>query len=131
LHNLKHNKVLHERNLFVTIRVSEVPRVPADRRGEITPVCPDCWRVVLHFGVMDEPAVPDALKRVAAREFNPDAMTTSYFLSRDIVVPSLTDDMAHWRTKLFTQMHRSASAAAEYLYLPNNAVVELGTKIAI
>jgi KUP system potassium uptake protein len=131
LHNLKHNKVLHERNLFVTVRASEVPRVPAEQRGEITPICPDCWKVILHFGFMDEPAVPGALHDVAALEFNLDPMTTSYFLSRDIVVPTLGDGMANWRLKVFTQMHRSASAAAEYLYLPNNAVVELGTKIEI
>jgi KUP system potassium uptake protein len=131
LHNLKHNKVLHARNLFVTVRASEVPRVPADQRGEITPIFADCWKVILHFGFMDEPDVPDALNSVAAREFKLDPMTTSYFLSRDIVVPTLVEGMAHWRLKVFTRMHRSASAAAEYLYLPNNAVVELGTKIEI
>jgi len=131
LHNLKHNKVLHERNLFVTVRASEVPRVPADQRGEISPIFADCWKVILHFGFMDEPDVPYALNNVVTRTFGLDPMTTSYFLSRDIVVPTLVDGMSLWRLKVFTRMHRSASAAAEYLYLPNNAVVELGTKIEI
>lgn len=131
LHNLKHNKVLHEFNLFVTMRAHEVPRVELADRGEITPIAEDCWKVILHFGFMDIPDVPKALSQIAGREFRLDPMTTSYFLSRDIVVPAIGDGMAKWREKLFVQMHRSASAAAEYLYLPNNSVVELGTKIEI
>lgn len=131
LHNLKHNKVLHGRNLFVTIRPQEVPKVELDKRGEIILIGKDCWKVILNFGFMDIPDMPEALSQITNREFRLDPMTTSYFLSRDIVVPTFGDGMAKWREKIFVQMHHSASAAAEYLYLPNNSVVELGTKIEI
>ncbi|SCK26323.1 KUP system potassium uptake protein [Variovorax sp. HW608] len=131
LHNLKHNKVLHERNLFVTVRTHEVPRLEPDQRGEIAPICPGCWRVALDFGFMQSPDVPEALRHVTHGHFELDSMTTSYFLSRDIVVPTVGDGMADWREKIFAAMHSSASAAAEYLYLPNNSVVELGSKVEI
>jgi KUP system potassium uptake protein len=85
--------------------------------------------VQLLFGFMDEPDVPRALAQATALSAVLDPMTTSYFLSRDIVVPTFGRAMALWRQKLFSQMHRSASAAADFLKLPNNAVVELGSKI--
>jgi KUP system potassium uptake protein len=75
--------------------------------------------------------VPKALQHIKGRGCELDAMTTSYFLSRDTVIPSMGQDMSYWREKLFAQMHRNASAAADYLNLPNNAVVELGSKIEI
>jgi len=131
LHNLKHNKVLHERNLFVTVRTHEVPRLPPDQRGEVARICQDCWRVVLDFGFMQSPDVPGALAHVMRGSLPFDPMATSYFLSRDIVVPTVGDGMADWREKIFAAMHRGASAAAEYLYLPNNSVVELGSKVEI
>ncbi|SEB24819.1 potassium transporter Kup [Variovorax sp. YR216] len=131
LHNLKHNKVLHERNLFVTVHTHEIPVLPPDQRGEMTPICQDCWRVVLDFGFMQSPDVPQALADVMRGSLPFDPMTTSYFLSREIVVPTVGDGMADWREKIFATMHRSASAAAEYLYLPNNSVVELGSKVEI
>jgi KUP system potassium uptake protein len=131
LHNLKHNKVLHERNLFVTVRTHEVPRLPPDQRGEVARICQDCWRVVLDFGFMQNPDVPGALAHVMCGSLPFDPMATSYFLSRDIVVPTVGDGMADWREKIFAAMHRGASAAAEYLYLPNNSVVELGSKVEI
>ncbi len=131
LHNLKHNKVLHERNLFLTVQNQEVPRVPASSQVEITPLGHGCWQVILKFGFMDEPDVPQALQQIASQGCELDPMTTSYFLSRDIVVPTLGDEMAPWREKVFAQMHHSASGAADFLHLPNNAVVELGSKVEI
>ncbi len=85
----------------------------------------------MHYGFKDDPDLPSALEQVRTRGCALDAMTTSYFLSRDIVIPTLHQGMAPWREKLFAQMHHNASAAAEFLNLPNNAVVELGSKIEI
>ena len=131
LHNLKHNKVLHKNNLFVTVRNHEVPWIGMDKRLQIDSLGHDCWQVVLHYGFKNDPDVPKALEHIKARgcELNP--MTTSYFLSRDTVVPTLGEGMATWREKLFAQMHHNASAAADFLNLPNNSVVELGSKIEI
>ena len=131
LHNLKHNKVLHANNLFVTVRNHETPRIGLDKRIEIDALGHDCWQVVIHDGFKNDPDVPKALNHIKARGCDLNPMTTSYFLSRDTVVPSLGDGMAPWREKLFAQMHRNASAAADFLNLPNNAVVELGSKIEI
>jgi KUP system potassium uptake protein len=131
LHNLKHNKVLHQRNLFVTVLNEEVPKVPLDQQAEISSLGHDCWQVVIRFGFLDDPDVPRALQQVSGQAFTLDPMTTSYFLSRDIVVPTFGKEMAGWREKLFAQMHRSASGASSFLNLPNNAVVELGSKIEI
>jgi KUP system potassium uptake protein len=131
LHNLKHNKVLHETNLFVTVRQHEVPWVAFDRRAEMQSLGRGCWQVTLHFGFKNEPDVPEALALLQNRPFALEEMETSYFLSRDIVVPTLRKGMAAWREKLFAQMHRNASAAADYLSLPTNRVVELGSKLEI
>jgi KUP system potassium uptake protein len=131
LHNLKHNKVLHEFNLFVTVVHHEVPWVGAERRTELAALGHDCWQATLHFGFMDDPDVPRALQALEARGVPLPAMDTSYFLSRDTVAPVLGGAMAAWRRKLFATLHRNAAAAADFLYLPANRVVELGTKLEI
>ena len=131
LHNLKHNKVLHENNLFVTVRNHEVPWIGLDKRVEIEPLGHDCWQVIVHYGFKNDPDLPKALAELRGRGCDLDAMTTSYFMSRDIVIPTVGDGMSYWREKLFAQMHHNASGAAEFLNLPNNAVVELGSKVAI
>jgi KUP system potassium uptake protein len=131
LHNLKHNKVLHEHNLFVTVRNHEVPWVGLDKRAEIESLGHDCWQVTLHYGFKNDPDVPRALEHVRTRGCELDPMTTSYFLSRDVVVPTIGGGMAQWREKLFAQMHHNAGAAAEFLNLPSNSVVELGSKVEI
>ncbi len=131
LHNLKHNKVLHKNNLFVTVRNHEVPRVGLDKRLEVESLGHNCWQVIVNYGFKGDPDLPKALQLIKGRGCDLDPMTTSYFLSRDIVVPTIGGGMAHWREKLFSQMHHNASAAAEFLNLPNNAVVELGSKIEI
>ncbi len=131
LHNLKHNKILHSQNLFVTVRSHEVPRMDPEKRLEITPLGHDCWQVIVNYGFKDNPDLPSALAQRPDQGYNLDPMTTSYFLSRDIVIPTIGGGMAPWREKLFAQMHHNASAAAEFLNLPTNAVVELGSKIEI
>ena len=131
LHNLKHNKVLHENNLFVTVRNHEVPWIGLDKRIEIESLGHDCWQVTVHYGFKNDPDLPSALEQVRTQGCALNPMTTSYFLSRDIVIPTMGHGMSPWREKLFAQMHHNASAAAEFLNLPNNAVVELGSKIEI
>ena len=131
LHNLKHNKVLHANNLFVTVRNHEVPWIGLSKRLEIDSLGHDCWQVVIHYGFKNDPDVPKALEQIKGRGCEMNSMTTSYFLSRDTVVPTLGHGMAPWREKLFAQMHHNASGAADFLNLPNNSVVELGSKIEI
>ncbi|MBB1599874.1 potassium transporter Kup [Variovorax sp. UMC13] len=131
LHNLKHNKVLHEQNLFVTVRNHEVPWIPMDKRIEMEPLGHHCWQVIVHYGFKNDIDLPRALENARLRGCQLEPMTTSYFLSRDVVIPTLGSGMAPWREKLFAQMHHSASGAANFLNLPNNAVVELGSKIEI
>jgi KUP system potassium uptake protein len=131
LHNLKHNKVLHEQNLFVTVRHHEVPWMGLDKRLAIEALGRDCWQVVIHYGFKNDPDVPRDLATLRGRGCDLEPMTTSYFLSRDVVVPTLHQGMAPWREKLFVQMHHNAGAAAEFLNLPSNAVIELGSKIEI
>jgi KUP system potassium uptake protein len=131
LHNLKHNKVLHQHNLFVTVKSHEVPWIGLNKRVQIEPLGHDCWQVTLNFGFKNDPDVPEALQQITSRGCDLDPMQTSYFLSRDTVVPTIGGGMSEWREKLFAQMHHNASAAADFLRLPNNAVVELGSKVEI
>ena len=131
LHNLKHNKVLHEINLFITVVNHEVPWIGMDKRLTIESLGHDCWQVVVNYGFKNDPDLPKALTHMKGRGCDLDPMTTSYFLSRDTVAPKLGGGMAPWREKVFAQMHLNASAAADFLNLPSNAVVELGSKIEI
>ena len=131
LHNLKHNKVLHASNLFVTVRNHEVPWIGLDKRLEVQSLGNDCWQVIVNYGFKNDLNLPKALHQIEGRDRVLDDMTTSYFLSRDTVVPSSGDGMSFWREKLFAQMHHNASGAADFLKLPNNSVVELGSKIEI
>jgi KUP system potassium uptake protein len=131
LHNLKHNKVLHERNLFVTVKHHEVPWIRDGARCQMTMLDNDCWQVRLNFGFKDEPDVPAALETMRAQGCSVEDMDTSYFLSRDNVIPTFGSGMADWREKLIAGTHRNASAAADFLRLPTNCVVELGSKVEI
>ncbi|MCC7151642.1 MAG: potassium transporter Kup [Rubrivivax sp.] len=129
MHNLKHNKVLHAQNLFVSVQHHEVPWIGFDKRVELEPLGHDCWQVVVHFGFKNEPDVPEALALLKGRGIDLDEMRTSYFLSRDQVIPTLRGGMPMWREKLFAGMHRNAGAAADFLSLPTNRIVELGSKV--
>jgi len=131
MHNLKHNKVLHEHNLFVSVRHHEVPWVGFGKRIEMDALGHDCWQITLHFGFKNDPDVPEALKLLEGRGVPLDEMDTSYFLSRDTVIPTFGGGMALWREKLFASMHRNASAAADFLNLPANRIVEMGSKVEI
>lgn len=131
LHNLKHNKVLHTQNLFVVLRHHEVPWIGLEQRAQVQALGSGCWQVVLHFGFKNDPNVPEALRLAELPGWKLDPMRTSYFLSREVVVPRMGGRMALWREKLFAQMHAGASGVAGFFHLPANAVVELGTKVHI
>ena len=131
LHNLKHNKVLHQQNLFVNVQNHEVPWIDTQERLVVQSLGHDCWQVVIHYGFKDNPDVPGALEQLRGMGCEVSPMTTSYFLSRDSIVPTIGTGMAQWREKLFAQMHLNASSAADFLNLPSNSVVELGSKIEI
>ena len=131
LHNLKHNKVLHAQNLFVNVHNHEVPWIVEKDRLEVTPLGHECWQVVIHYGFKDNPDVPGALAKLNGMGCEVTPMTTSYFLSRDSIVTTIGNGMSQWREKLFAQMHLNASSAADFLNLPSNSVVELGSKIEI
>ena len=131
MHNLKHNMVLHDQNLFVTVQHHEVPWIPLDKRVEVEPLGRHCWKVQVNFGFKNDPDVPEALQQLTRRGIELEEARTSYFLSRDIVVPTVGGGMAPWREKLFANLHRNSTNAAEFLSLPPNRVVELGAQVAI
>jgi len=132
LHNLKHNQVLHERNVIVTVVFHEVPWVSMERRVEVEALGHGFWRVIVNFGFMNTPDVPKALELTRAHGLHVPVFESSYFLSRETVVPGPGGSgMAGWRKRLFAAMSRNASGVVEYFRLPGNAVVELGTRVRI
>ena len=131
LHNLKHNQVLHERNIVHTVVFHEVPHILEAERVTVQPVAPTFWRVRVDCGFEDTPDIPAALALCASQGLPIDLHAVSYFLSRDIVVPARGKPMTRWREKLFATMARNAGNVAEFFRLPNNAVVELGTRVQI
>ena len=131
LHNLKHYQVLHDRNLILTVHYEEVPWVPAEERVSVQDLGNAFWRVSLHFGFMDTPDVPQALALAEKQGLHVSAFETSFFLSRETVVSTPGTGMASWRERVFAAMTRNARSAAEYFRLPDNTVVELGTRVQI
>jgi KUP system potassium uptake protein len=131
LHNLKHNQVLHERNVILTVVFHDVPWVPMDRRVEVQPLGHGFWRVTVHYGFMNTPDVPRALELTRSHGLHVPVFETTYYLSRETVVPSPGRGWAHWRERLFAALNRNASGVVEFFRLPGNAVVELGTRIQI
>ncbi|RTL39621.1 MAG: potassium transporter Kup [Burkholderiales bacterium] len=131
LHNLKHNQVLHETNVILNVVFHDHPTVDPNERVEVTPLAPSFWRVLVHYGFMEEPDVPAALKLCEAKGLKVPHFETSYFLSRETVVPTPGSGMAHWRERLFAALSRNSSGVARFFKLPDNAVVELGTRVQI
>ena len=131
LHNLNHNKVLHERIVLLTVVTADVPYVPENQRVDISAVGHEFYRMNVHFGFKDEPDLPRALQVPNALGIEFAMMETSFFLSRQTIVPTKSPGMALWREKLFAAMSRNASSATEFFRIPTNRVVELGTQIEI
>ena len=132
LHNLKHNKVLHERNVFLTVKTLNVPYAPKGDRLRIDPIGDEFHRVTIRFGFMETPDVPLALMRSCDQggiHFDP--MDTTYFASRETVVATRYGGMPIWRDKLFAIMHRNAAPATGFFHIPGNRLVELGSQVEI
>jgi KUP system potassium uptake protein len=131
LHNLKHNKVLHEHNIILTIVTTNTPRSSDDERVEITPISERFTRVSLHFGFMEEPNVPKALALARKKGLHFDIMSTSFFLSRRSLKASAHSGMPAWQDRLFIGLARSANDATDYFQIPTGRVVEVGTQVAV
>ncbi len=131
LHNLKHNKVLHERIILLTVKISDVPFVPEPKRFKLEDLGKGFHRMVLYYGFMQEADVPAALKQVSECGAEFKMMDTSFFLARQTLLPSSKPGMAIWREKLFAWMLRNAESAMEFFRLPTNRVVELGSQVEI
>ena len=133
LHNLKHNRVLHETNVFLTVTTEEVPHVPEENRLEIVPLAPELgfWRAVVRYGFFQDPDVPTALLQAKEKGLDLDPWMATYFLSRNSLLASDKPGMARWRENLFIFMSRNASRPTQFFRLPPNRVVELGMQVEI
>ncbi len=131
LHNLMHNKVLHERVLVVSVEVFDVPYVPEIDRVEIHQLKGNFYRLNVQYGFKDDPNIPQALALCAQQGLEIDMMSTSFFLGRATLVPKIGSEMAYWREKLFVLLFRNASSATSFYKIPTNRVVELGTQVVL
>jgi KUP system potassium uptake protein len=131
LHNLKHNTVLHEKVLFVTVQNLDEPEVGPERRTEVEELAPGIHRVTLRYGFMESPNIPRALEDLNQRGVAFDPMQASYFLGREVLVPAMVPKMPLWRLWLFLVMARNAVPATEFFRIPSDRVVELGVRVAI
>ncbi len=131
LHNLKHNKVLHERVLFVTVANEDVPQVGADRRRAVEELAPNIYRISLRYGFQESPNIPRELEALAEFGIPYEPMQTSYFLGRETVVAAAVPKMSRWRQWLFVVLSRNSLSATEFFRIPSDRVVELGVKVAI
>ncbi|BBA33739.1 probable potassium transport system protein kup [Methylocaldum marinum] len=127
LHNLKHNKVLHETVVLMTVTTENIPRVPPEKRREIHRLSAGFFRINLHYGFLESPNIPRVLKS-SSREFEIDISDTTFFLSRETIIPGPVPKMPLWRLKLFIGMSRNTSSAVTYFRIPADRVVELGVQ---
>jgi KUP system potassium uptake protein len=131
LHNLKHNKVLHEHNVILTIITADTPRVSEEERVTIVPVTPRFSRLALKFGFMETPNVPRALAIARRQGWQFDIMSTSFFLSRRALKPAAHSGMPRWQDRLFIGLARSANDATDFFQIPTGRVVEVGTQVTV
>jgi KUP system potassium uptake protein len=131
MHNLKHNKVLHERVVILNVRTETTPRVPAAHRYEMTSLSPDFMLVTLHFGYMEQPHLPRALAAMRKAGLKFDIMTTSFFLGRRTLKTAPNSGMPLWQDKLFIAMTKQAASAPDFFNLPSDRVVELGAQMKV
>ncbi len=131
LHNLKHNKVLHEHNVILTIKNEDIPRVTTENRVQLEQVSDKFTRVTLHFGFVERPNVPKALAVARKKGWQFDIMSTSFFLSRRSVRPDRRSGMPQWQDRLFIYLAHNADDASSYFQLPTDRVVEIGTHVTI
>jgi KUP system potassium uptake protein len=117
--------------VVLTVQFHETPWIGAGHRVQVEPLARGFWQVTLHFGFMNQPDIPQALTLCAAHGLPIELFATSFFLSRETVVPSTGAAMAPWREKLFAALSRNASGAVEFFNIPHNSVIELGTRVQI
>ena len=131
LHNLKHNKVIHQRIVLLHVVTENVPYMTSNQRIEITNLTNNFYSVVVHYGFMEQPDVPQALDICGSQQLRFDLMETSFFVGRLTIVPTVASRLSRIRSKLFEAMHRNALAATEFFRIPPNRVIELGSQIEI
>jgi KUP system potassium uptake protein len=131
LHNLEHNKVLHERVLFLTVKTEQVPYVAPEERVKTEPLSQGLYRIKVLYGFMEDPDIPQVLANLQVRGLALDLRETTYFLGRETIIATKRPGMALWREKLFSLLSRNATTATAYFGLPPNRVVELGEQIEI
>ncbi|GCE84615.1 potassium transporter Kup [Komagataeibacter diospyri] len=131
LHNLKHNKVLHDHVLFVTVQTLDQPEADHGHRVALQELAPDIYRIILRYGFMEMPNLPRALEDLKASGLDFDALQASYFTSRELLVRSSVPKLSRWRMSLFLFMARNATPATEFFRIPPDRVVELGVRLAI
>lgn len=131
MHNLKHNQVLHQTNLIITVEFTDEPNVPVEQRFDIKTLDSGFWQIKLYFGFMDTPDVPKALQGIHLPNIAIDAFTTSYFLSRETIISGHGGAMAKWRDDLFVLMSRNSGSAVNFFNIPSNSVIELGSRVHI
>ena len=131
LHNLSHNKILHERVIFLTVHTRDIPWVPVSERVRVEDLGNRCYQISIQYGFKDEPHIPQALEscKKYGMEFN--MLETSFFIARQTVISSPGAGMAQWRERIFIGMSRNARGAADYYQIPPNRVIELGTQVEI
>ncbi|MGP9821255.1 potassium transporter Kup [Salinarimonas sp. NSM] len=131
MHNLKHNKVLHEKNVVLTVRATDTPRVREEDRVSVEPLGESFYRVVMTYGYMETPNIPKGLTALRKQGFTFDIMATSFFLSRRVLRPAAQSGMPRWQDKLFIWLSRTASNATDFFQIPTGRVVEVGTQVTI
>jgi KUP system potassium uptake protein len=131
MHNLKHNKVLHERNVILTVTTAETPRVKEPDRVKIEVINDDFWRVTVNYGFMETPNIPKALGVCRRQGLKFDIMATSFFLGRRSVVASATSGMPLWQDKLFIFLQKNAANPTDFFHIPPGRVVEMGTQVTV
>jgi KUP system potassium uptake protein len=131
MHNLKHNRVLHERNIILTIKTEEVPRVQRHERIQIDKVADTFIRVVAHYGFMETPSVPKIIEHCRRKDLNIDIAATSFFLSRRSLKTTIKSEMPRWQERLFIWLAGRAEDATEYFRIPSDRVVEVGTQVTV
>ena len=131
LHNLKHNKVLHEKNVILTVRTVDTPRVRDENRAKIEPIGDGFWKISMTYGYMETPNIPRGLALLRKFGFKFDIMATSFFLSRRSIRPASQSGMPLWQDKLFIGLAKSASDATDFFQIPTGRVVEVGTQVTV
>ena len=131
MHNLKHNRVLHERNIILTIKTEDTPRVQRHERIEIERVADTFIRVIAHYGFMETPSVPKILEHCRRKDLNIDISATSFFLSRRSLKTTIKSEMPRWQERLFIWLAGRAEDATEYFRIPSDRVVEVGTQVMV